>query len=117
MLWKFIGSNPDDVNQRTDINNWQLVDLTEWARQNIPNFPQNVQLLSAVAISDNGRFIGGRAYGPNPNDPSQNVYFAYVIDLQCERLASDINGDGIVDDADLLQVLFDFGSQLSCPQP
>ncbi len=116
LLWKFTGDR-NSIADRKNPEKWELVDLTEWARANIPNFPQDVQLLTAAGISDNGRFICGRAYGPDPRGTGQNVYFAYVIDLQCDGLASDITGDGQVDDADLLEVLFNFGSQVNCPQP
>ena len=73
----------------------------------VPSYlPPNVK--TAVAISANGEYIVGR--GINPSTGQEE---AYRIKIQECRLPTDIDGNGIVDDADLLQVLFDFGR--SCP--
>jgi probable HAF family extracellular repeat protein len=63
----------------------------------------------ARAISPNGRYIVG--YGYNAATYSAE---AFLLDTQgtppC-TLNGDVNGDGIVDDADLLTVLFNFGNR------
>ena len=65
----------------------------------------------ARAISPDGRYIVG--WGRNA---ATNRTEAFLLDTQgtppC-TLDGDVNGDGRVDDADLLEVLFNFGSQ--CP--
>jgi probable HAF family extracellular repeat protein len=60
-------------------------------------------LRSANAISPDGRYIVGRGY-----NAATGRYEAYLLDTRCE-LQGDVNGDGVVDDADLLIVLFNFG--------
>jgi probable HAF family extracellular repeat protein len=68
-------------------------------------------LIGARAISPDGRYIVG--YGTNA---ATNRTEAFLLDTQgtppC-TLDGDVNGDGIVDDADLLIVLFNFGNR--CP--
>ena len=69
-------------------------------------------LWEARAISPDGRYIVGRGY----NAATHRIE-AFLLDTRggstlC-TLDGDVNGDGIVDDADLLEVLFNFGSQ--CP--
>ena len=65
-------------------------------------------LFDACAISPNGRYIVGWGY----NDATGLE--AFLLDTQgtppC-TLNGDVNGDGIVDDADLLTVLFNFGNR------
>jgi len=58
------------------------------------------------SISPNGRYIVGLGI----NAATESVE-AFLLDTQLVSrcLDSDVNGDGVVDDADLLQVLFDFG--------
>ena len=61
-------------------------------------------LHSASAISRDGRFIAGIGY----NAWTRRVE-AYLLDTRpCDL--PDVTGDGFVDDADLLEVLFNFGS-------
>jgi probable HAF family extracellular repeat protein len=67
-------------------------------------------LSAARAISPDGRYIVGWGYC----DARERTE-AFLLDTQGTRcpLDGDVNGDGIVDDADLLTVLFNFGNQ--CP--
>ncbi len=58
----------------------------------------------ARAISPNGRYIVGFGYNALTRRTE-----AFLLDTQCEDLAGDVNGDRVVDDADLLIVLFNFG--------
>jgi probable HAF family extracellular repeat protein len=68
-------------------------------------------LMEARAISPNGRYIVGWGW-----NAATNRYEAFLLDTLGNTLCTldgDVNGDGIVDDADLLEVLFNFGNQ--CP--
>jgi hypothetical protein len=69
--------------------------------------PSGTVLQTARCISPNGRWIIGT--GINGSTGRREAFL-----LDTYRLPSDINGDGVVDDADLLQVLFDFGRTI-CP--
>jgi len=64
-------------------------------------------LVSAIAISPDGRYIVGSGYNAATGRAE-----AFLLDTRC-TLSGDVNGDGIVDDADLLIVLFNFGNR--CP--
>ena len=70
------------------------------------------ELMEARAISPNGRYIVGWGYKAGANRPE-----AFLLDTGTGRspctLDGHVNGDGIVDDADLLIVLFNFGNR--CP--
>ena len=59
----------------------------------------------ARAISPDGRYIVGGGY-----NVATGRYEAFLLDTRC-TLDGDVNGDGIVDDADLLIVLFNFGNR------
>jgi len=61
----------------------------------------------AQAISPDGRYIVGQGY-----NAATNRREAFLLDTRppC-TLDGDVNGDGIVDDADLLIVLFNFGNR------
>ncbi len=61
------------------------------------------RLYSANAISPDGRFIVGAGY----NAATQRTE-AFLLDT-CSVHNGDVNASGCVDDADLLQVLFNFG--------
>lgn len=63
------------------------------------------RFVNCTGMSSNGRFIVG--LGIKEGQPA-----AFLLDTQCV-LPSDINQDGVVDDADLLEVLFQFGQ--GCP--
>jgi probable HAF family extracellular repeat protein len=67
-------------------------------------------LQRATAISPDGRYIVG--VGRNA---ATGRHEAFLLDTGPPRctLDGDVNGDGIVDDADLLIVLFNFGNR--CP--
>lgn len=72
------------------------------------------RLLAATAVSADGRYIVG--YGYNFQRQREE---AFLLDLQgvdgCVlHNPADVNSDGVVDDADLLNVLFNFGWQ-RCP--
>ena len=70
----------------------------------------NSWLYIAYAISPDGRYIVGEGY-----NAATRLNEAFLLDtgpLRC-TLYGDVNGDGKVDDADLLEVLFHFGNQ--CP--
>lgn len=64
------------------------------------------RLISANAVSLDGRYIVGFGY-----NASTQRFEAFRLDTEqaLDTEASDINGDGCVDDADLLIVLFNFG--------
>ena len=65
-------------------------------------------LYEARAISPDGRYIVGQGY-------NAGSWQAFLLDTQgtppCNPPDGDVNGDGIVDDADLLIVLFNFGNR------
>ena len=62
-------------------------------------------LHQATAISPDGRYIVGRG-----RNAATGRIEAFLLDTRC-TLNGDVNGDGKVDDADLLIVLFNFGSR------
>jgi len=64
-------------------------------------------LYEARAISPNGHYIVGQGY-----NAATGRYEAFLLGTRppC-TLDGDVNGDGIVDDADLLIVLFNFGNR------
>jgi probable HAF family extracellular repeat protein len=67
------------------------------------------ELRAARAISPDGRYIVG--WGRNA---ATNRIEAFLLDtrlMRCAPDAGDVNCDGIVDDADLLEVLFNFGNR------
>jgi len=66
-------------------------------------------LIEAYAISPDGRYIVGRGLNA---DTGRDEAFLLDTRPRC-TLDGDVNGDGIVDDADLLIVLFNFGNR--CP--
>ncbi len=64
--------------------------------------PEVYVLEIARAISPDGRYIVGAGYNPHAS-----LYEAFLLDTW---RTGDTNGDGCIDDADLLAVLFAFGS-------
>ncbi len=78
----------------TDLNNLYSSLLVDGSR-----------LLAARALSADGRFIVGYGYNATADRGE-----AFLLDTAGCRLDADVNGDRIVDDADLLQVLFAFGT-------
>ena len=62
-------------------------------------------LIEARAISPDGRYIAG--YGRNA---ATNRDEAFLLDTRCTAHNGDVDRNGCVDDADLLAVLFAFGS-------
>ena len=68
------------------------------------------ELFVATAISPNGRYIVGEGYNAATR---RNEAFLLDTGTGRPRCNGDVNGDGRVDDADLLEVLFNFGNQ--CP--
>ncbi|MEN3000576.1 MAG: hypothetical protein ABDI19_01895, partial [Armatimonadota bacterium] len=72
------------------------------------------RMTAVYDISRNGRYIVGQGY-----NAQTGRYEAFLLDTQgnyrCQPAnPADVNGDGVVDDADLLEVLFNFGWQ-RCP--
>ena len=65
------------------------------------------ELRSAYAISPDGRYIVGRGW-----NAATGRYEAYLLDTgpRCTAHNGDVDGNGCVDDADLLAVLFAFGN-------
>jgi probable HAF family extracellular repeat protein len=63
------------------------------------------RLDEARAISANGRYIVGTGY-----NAATGRREAYLLDTRPSRRDGDVNGDGCVDDSDLLRVLFAFGA-------
>ncbi len=64
------------------------------------------ELWTAVDVSPDGRFIVGTGYNARTRRME-----GYLLDTAvCTRHYGDVNEDGCVDDADLLSVLFAFGS-------
>jgi probable HAF family extracellular repeat protein len=59
----------------------------------------------AHAISPDGRYIVGQGYNAATGHTE-----AFLLDTLCVAHNGDVNNDGCVDDADLLAVLFAFGS-------
>jgi probable HAF family extracellular repeat protein len=66
-------------------------------------------LIEAYAISPDGRYIVGRGLNA---DTGRDEAFLLDTRPRC-TLDGDVNGDRVVDDADLLIVLFNFGNR--CP--
>ena len=98
-LWRFRDGRVEEIDLNT------LVQL-----------PPGVTLETAFGISPNGRFIVGRArevsfvIGSNGGPIIRVRRFGFLLDRRCP-LNADVNRDGVVDDADLLQVLFAFGGR------
>jgi uncharacterized membrane protein len=97
-LWRFRNGRVEEI------------DLNDLVRP----LPEGVTLETAFGISPNGRFIVGRAREESvvidlDGSPTIRVRrFGFLLDRRCP-LDADVNRDGVVDDADLLQVLFAFG--------
>jgi probable HAF family extracellular repeat protein len=64
---------------------------------------QGAVLAEAFDITPDGRYIVGYGF----KDGQQQ---GFILDTGVCNLPADVNGDGTVDDADLLNVLFNFGS-------
>ncbi len=98
-LWRFRNGRVEEIDLNT------LVPL-----------PAGVTLETAFGISPNGRFIVGRArqvlvvIRPDGRRIIRVRRFGFLLDRRCP-LNADVNRDGVVDDADLLQVLFAFGGR------
>ena len=99
-----VGSSPTAALRWTAARGWGWEDLnmtyTLWT------YPS--ELYEARAISPDGRYIVG--WGRNA---ATNRFEAFLLDTRLQRCApdGDVNCDGIVDDADLLIVLFNFGNR------
>ena len=99
-----VGGAPQQAFRWTAARGWGGEDLnmtyTLWT------YPS--ELYEARAISPDGRYIVG--WGRNP---ATNRIEAFLLDTRLLRCApdGDVNCDGIVDDADLLIVLFNFGNR------
>ncbi len=63
------------------------------------------QLLAAYAISPDGRYIAGKGY-----NAGSGCFEAFLIDTWLFGRLGDTNGDNRIDDIDLLNVLFAFGT-------
>ena len=92
---------------------------TRWTTNGFENLNQTYALLlggsrliEARDISANGRYIVGTGYNAATGREE-----AYLLDTRCTAHNGDMNGDGAVDDADLLQVLFALGNFcVGCPE-
>jgi probable HAF family extracellular repeat protein len=84
---------------------WVIEDLNTTYASLVTN---DSLLWEARAISPNGRYIVGHGY-----NAATRRHEAFLLDTRqrCTALDGDVNGDGIVDDADLLIVLFNFGNR------
>lgn len=67
--------------------------------------PAGSILYEARGVSPNGRYIVGTGYNSLTNRAE-----AFLLDTGCPRENGDVDQNGCVDDADLLEVLFAFGS-------
>ena len=95
------GGNPYAVRWTASGNTYTIEDLNSTYADLL--WPGSV-LYTASAISRDGRFIAGIGY----NAWTRRVE-AYLLDTRpCDL--PDVTGDGFVDDSDLLEVLFAFGS-------
>jgi uncharacterized membrane protein len=68
--------------------------------------PCGSRLEAAISISYDGRYIVGYGWRPSSNLSTE----AYILDASKPPLIGDLNGDGCIDDADLLMVLQNFGT-------
>lgn len=98
-------STPDGENRavrwRVDTATTQVEDLNVAYASLLGN---GSVLRIAYGISRNGRFIVGAGH-----NAATGRYEAFLLDTQASQVPGDVNGDGCVDDADLLAVLFQFG--------
>lgn len=60
-------------------------------------------LVKATSISLDGRYIVGQGY-----NAQTGRYEAFLLDTWCRP--DDVNNDGVVDDSDLLAIVFAFGT-------
>jgi hypothetical protein len=63
------------------------------------------ELFRAFAISPDGRYIVGQGY-----NAAEGRNEAFLLDTGAPRRDGDVDGNGCVDDSDLLRVLFAFGA-------
>lgn len=70
---------------------------------------QGTVLLAASAVSPDGCVIAG--VGINPNTNREDAFLFYG----CTPHNGDVDCNGCVDDADLLEILFNYGSSAPCP--
>jgi hypothetical protein len=64
---------------------------------------QGAVLAEAFDITPDGRYIVGYGF-------KDGTFQGFILDTGFCNLPADVNRDGTVDDADLLDVLFNFGS-------
>jgi uncharacterized membrane protein len=82
-----------------------------WVYENLNQVYSNLLrdgsvLLVANAVSPDGRHIVGWGY-----NGTRRRQEAFLLSLPCASHQGDVNMDGCVDDADLLEILFAFGSR------
>jgi len=99
-----------DARERNRVVRWTLGSVEDLSITYASQLTNGSVLEIARAISPNGRYIVG--WGINAATGRRE---AFLLDTGTgrPRCNGDVNGDGIVDDADLLIVLFNFGNR--CP--
>ncbi len=106
--FRYRGSSSDPIRFRDAGNGQWNVDYLQQTYASL--IGSGSLLFEATAISPNGRYIVGYGF----NGATQRVE-GFLLIVDC-RIDGDVNQDGVVDDQDLLRVLFTFGSTGTRPE-